>query len=179
MTHPAMPAPARPRVVGKVVTGVACLVLAFLGVLGTFVLLIFVFFDTDASVPVDGRPHTVSLEGDDRRVLFVEEGGDATCEVRDSGGDVLRLDPVGAEVTRSVNGEDRVGSATFAPSGGDVEVTCTGSDRLDVEIAESPTSGDNLVLLLVGFGASAILGVVGLVLLVVALVKRLSPRSAH
>lgn len=174
---PTRPTPARPRVIGKVIIGCVCLLLAFIGVVATFVLIFVAFFSTDAEVPVDGRPHTVSLEDSDRRMLLVEEGAHPTCEVRDTDGDLVALDRPGPTFTRSINGEDRVGQSTFDPPGDEVEVTCSGEEQLDVQVVPSPLSGVGAVILLVGLGGSAVLGVVGLVLLIVALVKKVSPRA--
>lgn len=161
----------KPSVKGKVITGLLCLVVAFVGVVATFVFLFVGVFATDGDVPVDGEAHTVSLDSDSERMIFVEDGGDATCEVRDDQGEPLRLNRVGADVTRSINGDDRVGVATFDPPGDSVEVTCTGSEQIDAQVGSSAITGGRLAAVGVGFGVSALLGVGGLVLLVVALVQ--------
>lgn len=174
---PGYPAPPRRRkgVKGVAITGAICVALAVVAMIGTMVFLVMGLFSTDAEVPVDGQPHNVSLDGDAERMIFVEDGSDARCTVRDADGDEIPLDGVGGEVTRSVNGEDREGVSTFEPDGGSVEVTCTGSaGQLDAQVGESPFTGTRITMIAVGFGISAILGVTGVVLLVVALVRKVS-----
>lgn len=162
----------KPSVKGKVITGLLLLLIAVIGVVASFVFLFLGFFATDGDVPVDGEAHSVTLDGDGERMIFVEDGGDATCEVRSEDDEPVAIDRVPGTVTRSINGADRVAVGRFDPPGETVQVTCSGSDRLDAQVAPSVISGGRIALLGVGFGGSALLGVIGLVLLVVALVQK-------
>src|SRR3546814_3509392 len=89
----------------------------------------------------------------------------------DLDGTPVELDVVRGEFTKSVNGEDRVGFWSFTPPGDSVEVTCRGDDQLDVEVGPSAISGSRMAIMGIGFGLSALLGVIGLILLITALVR--------
>ncbi|NYG58158.1 hypothetical protein BJ980_001081 [Nocardioides daedukensis] len=169
---PTHSSPGRPKSIkGRVIAGIICIVLAVLGVVASLVFLIAGLFSVDGDVPVDGQPHTVSLDSEAERMVFVQDGATIRCSVLDEDGTPVELDEVRGEFTKSVNGEDRVGVWSFTPPGDSVEVTCTGDDQLDVEVGPSAISGSRMAIMGIGFGLSSLLGVIGLILLITALVR--------
>lgn len=174
MSQPGPPhaVPDRPSVKRRVIIGVLCLTLALVGVIGSFVFLFMGLFSTDGDVPVDGEQHTISLGSDAERMVFVQDGASVRCQALDADGSPLTLRGVSGTFTKSINGEDRVGVWTFKPSGDSVEMTCSGKDQLDVQVGPSSLSGSRIATIGIGFGVSALIGIVGVILLITALIRK-------
>lgn len=176
MSQPVPPhaVPGRPSVKRRVILGVLCILLAIAGVVGSFIFLFLGLFATDGDVPVDGERHTITLGSDAERMVFVQDGAAVRCELLDADGSPLALRGANGTFTKSINGEDRVGVWTFKPSGDSVEMACSGEDQLDVQVGPSALSGGRLAVIGIGFGISALVGIVGAGLLITALIRRVS-----
>lgn len=124
------------------------------------------FLDTDATVDADGRPETIRLEGDDRRMLWLQDGVAQTCTVADPDtGDEVPTRSVGGDFNRSEGGTDWTGSVTFASGSGSVEITCTGGGT--VIVGPAPAIGSFVVGLLATIFIPLLLGGTGVVILIV------------
>lgn len=92
---------------------------------------------TDAEVPLDGRPHEVSVPADEERTVFVaRRDADPACRFVDAAsGEELDLGAVSGTFTRS-NGQDEWRALwTLAPSSGTVLATCEGEGTTPVQLA--------------------------------------------
>src|SRR3546814_3633218 len=92
---PTHSSPGRPKSIkGRVIAGIICIVLAVLGVVASLVFLIAGLFSVDGDVPVDGQPHTVSLDSEAERMAFVQDGATNRCSVLDADGTPVEPDEV-------------------------------------------------------------------------------------
>ena len=155
------------------------MVLGFAGVIATIVIALMGAFATDGDVPPDGQPHTISVEAGTERLLFVHRDSNTSCTVADpETGDQIDLEGVGPDITRSVNGVERVAVWRFTAPGDSVEVTCTGDTDVDVQVAPPVFTAKNIALVIAGFVLAGGVGVLGLVLVILALVKRSRAKKA-
>lgn len=169
--HPSAAQP--PNLRRRLSIGIVCMALGFAGVVATIVIALVGAFATDGDVPLDGRPHTIAVEAGAERMLFVHRHSDTSCTVVDPAtGDPIDLERVGPDISRSVNSVERVARWKFAAPGDSVAVTCTGDTNVDAQVAPSVFTAKNIALGIAGLVLAAGVGVVGLVLVVVALVKR-------
>jgi hypothetical protein len=83
---------------------------------------------TDAVVPVDGATHSVAVESEDERMIWVDlDAATPDCEVRDAtSGKEVELRRVTLKTVRDSETGDESGRWQFDPGGGDLEVSCTG-----------------------------------------------------
>lgn len=136
------------------------------------------FLDTDAKVAADGRAETVRLEGDDRRMLWLEDGLSQTCVVTDpASGEEVATRSVTGDFSRSEGDTGWTGSVTFAPGSGSVEVTCTGGGS--VVVGPAPAIGSFVVGLLATILVPLLLGGSGVVVLIVTGVLFATGRPRH
>ena len=125
------------------------------------------FLDTDATVDANDRPEAVRLEGDDRRMLWLEDGLAQSCVVTDPDtGDDVPTRSVSGDFERSEDDTGWTGAVTFAPGSGSVDVTCTGGGT--VVIGPAPAIGSFVVGLLATILVPLLLGGGGVVVLIVA-----------
>ncbi len=160
------------------VVGAALLVAAVVAGVSLFVWTLGGFLDSDATVRADGRTATVSLEGDERRMLWTDDAYAQECEVVDpETGDAVPTRPVTGNFTRSEGGDDWTGQATFDAGSGTVEVTCTGDGT--VIVGPAPAIDSFVLGLLATIFVPLFLGGGGLVVLIVTTVLFASgrPRS--
>ncbi|MFA6298649.1 MAG: hypothetical protein WC642_05745 [Nocardioides sp.] len=148
------------------VVGGALVLAAIVSFVGLFAWTLTGFLDTDATVDANDRPETVRLEGDDRRMLWLEDGLTQTCVVTDPDtGDEVATRSVSGDFTRSEGDTGWTGSVTFAPGSGSVEIACTGGGT--VVVGPAPALGSFVVGLLATILVPLLLGGGGVVVLIV------------
>ncbi|MDF1602813.1 hypothetical protein [Nocardioides sp. YIM 152315] len=158
---------------GLIVVGLAAGVALFIWTLAAF-------FTTDASVPADGQPHTVTVDTDGDRMLWRDEDVfDPGCRIVDTAtGEEIRLRPVTSQFSRDTGDGDRVAAYRFDPGSGELEVTCTlqsdASGDPDwtmgwgkVEIGPAPSVGGFVGGLVATIAVPALFGLFGLATLIV------------
>lgn len=148
------------------VVGGGLVVVAIVAFVGLFAWTLTGFLDTDATVDADGRPETVRLEGDDRRMLWLQDDVAQTCGVADPDtGDEIPTRTVTGDFTRSEGDDGWTGALTFGPGSGRVEITCTGGGTAIV--GPAPAIGSFVTGLLATIFVPLLLGGTGLVVLIV------------
>ena len=173
------PTPRTANVRRRLITGIVCLVLGVALGTTTLVLTLVAAFATDADIPLDGQAHPVSVESGDERLLFVHADSSTSCTVVDPAtGDRLRLDTVGPDITRNVNGLERVAAWEFTPTSEQVEVTCSGDSNVDAQVTPPIFTATHIALTAAGIIVAAVLVVLGIVLIVTAVLRRSRARRA-
>lgn len=108
--------------------GIALLGAAGIVGIGLFGWTLVGFLRTEVSVAADGSPHRVTVGVDGDRFLWMRDGAQGDCALRD---EVTKLEidlrPVNGTYTRTVNGVGWAAVARFDPGSGQLVVTCTGS----------------------------------------------------
>lgn len=170
---PAMTAPAPTKVRPSwwwFVLGGGLLVAAVASGIGLFVWTLGGFLATDATVPVDERPHVVEVGTDGDRIIWTDAtDGRVSCVVVDrvSGGRV-RDEYVDTDLRRDDGSGERVGRWRFDPGSGDLEVTCVSTPgAADVEIGPAPSLESFGLGILLTIGVPLLLGGLGVVVLLV------------
>ena len=174
--HPPLPQKYRPSWVWFLIGAAMVVVAALLGI-ALFVWALWPFFSTDARVPVDGRPHLVSVDTDGDRLLWrVEDLFDPLCTVVDAQtGSEMDLRPVTSQLTRDTGDGEYVAAYRFDPGSGRLEVTC-GADAdadwfvgwgNDVAIGPAPQVGSIAIALLALVVGPGLLGLLGLATILV------------
>ena len=138
---------------------------AIVAFVGLFAWTLTGFLDTDATIRADGDARTVELEGDERRMLWLEDGYEQTCEVTDDDGVAVDTRPVGGDFTRSDGSGDWTGSVTFDPPSATVGVTCDGEGS--VILGPAPAIGSFVGGLLATILVPLLLGGLGVAVLIV------------
>ena len=163
---PYRPPPGKPRPSGWwfVVGGGLMLVGLAIGATA-FVLIFRGFMTTDASLPVDGARHRVSVPTDGDRMIWAETGAQPPeCRVTDrTSGEEIALQPTNGDFDRN----DQTAIARFDPGSGDLDVTCEGDDETAVDIGPSPGTAGLVGGILVAVLAPLLLGSLGFVVVVV------------
>ena len=163
----------------RLITGIVCVVIGVALGITTLVLTLVAAFATDADIPLDGQPHTVSVESGDERLLFIHAGSGTSCTVVDpASGDQLPLDTVGPDITRNVNGVERVAAWEFTPTGDRVEVTCSGDSNVDAQVTPPIFTATHIALTAAGIIVAAVLLVLGIVLIITAVLRRSRARRS-
>ena len=146
--------------------GGALVVAAIVAFVALFAWTLSGFLDTDATVDADGKPETVRLDGDERRMLWLQDGETQTCFVTDPDtGDDVATRKVTGDYTRSNGGSGYTGVVTFAPGSGSVELTCSGGGT--VLVGPAPGIGSFVLGLLATIFVPLFLGGTGVVVLIV------------
>jgi hypothetical protein len=161
---------------GLIVVGLAAGVVLFIWTLAAF-------FTTDARVPADGQPHTVTVETDGDRMLWRDEDVfDPGCRIVDTAtGEEIRLRPVTSQLSRDFGDGGSVAAYRFDPGSGELEVTCAlhlpdTADEPDwtmgwgdgnVEIGPAPSVGGFVGGLIATVAVPSLFGLFGLATLVV------------
>ena len=146
--------------------GGALVVAAIVAFVALFAWTLTGFLDTDATVDADGQAETVRLEGDERRMLWLQDGQTQTCSITDPDtGDDVPTREVTGEYGRTNDGDGFSGVATFAPGSGTVEVSCSGGGT--VLIGPAPGIGSFVLGLLATIFVPLLLGSAGVVILIV------------
>lgn len=129
------------------------------------------FATADMYVPADGEPHSVQLPADSTHGLFLQNTAPAACEATDAGGEGVDLGPVSG----TYNIDDRTADSSFdTEAGGEFTFVCEpldAGDDSDVLIAPLPSIGVMVLSLLGSCGLGVVLGIGGLVLLILTLLR--------
>jgi hypothetical protein len=130
------------------------------------------FLATDATVDIDGKPHSVTVGTNGDRILwFDRDTTDPTCTITDEeDGDEIELHDPDASYTRDFGSGEQYGAWTFDPGSGHLEVTCTPELQDVVEIGPSPDFGSFFGGLAIGILVPLLLGGTGFVMLIVVAV---------
>jgi hypothetical protein len=162
------PVPSRRRPSGWWFVAGALLMLAGVAI-GTLLIVqtVRAFTETDATIRADGQPHSVSVDADQDRMVWIHPGEPQTCSIVDTAtGEDVVLERPGASYTKSVGSGEWEGSRTFDPGSGDLEVTCDASGG-EIQIGPAPEFGAFFGGLAAGILAAVLLGGAGFVLLIV------------
>jgi hypothetical protein len=164
------------------VVGAGLIVVGLAAGVALFVWTLSAFFSTDARVPADGQPHTVTVGTDGDRMLWRgDDVLDPACRIVDTAnGRELRLRPVGADLSRDTPRDgEMVAAYRFAPGSGELEVTCTVQSDVGgdpdwqmtfgekVVIGPAPSIGSFVVGIVATIAVPGLLGVLGLATLIV------------
>ena len=108
--------------------GPAAVFLVTLVVSGFMFLRLLELGQTDAVVPVDGASHTVQVDSDrDRMIWVAQDAPTPDCEVREAAsGERVPLHRVTITTIRDNGTGSESGRWRFDPGSGDLEVTCSG-----------------------------------------------------
>ncbi|MEV5002460.1 hypothetical protein [Nocardioides sp. LML1-1-1.1] len=165
-----MSQPVAPRPVGRsgIWIGVALMVAAVLVLVAAGVIF-WRSLSGDASVvDADGRPHQVTVPADETYGVFLTGSRPATCTILD-GGDEADLGPVSGSYEVNQWTADR----EFETGSGDLTVTCTATTpEAEVRLGPLPSIGGVVGAIFGGLCLAGLLGVGGLALLVVTVVRR-------
>ena len=158
--------PQKPRPSGWwfVVGGGLMLVGLVVGVTA-FVLLFRGLLTTDASVPVDGEGHRVSVPTDGDRLLWADtEAQRPQCTVtdRESGREIPLETPHG-----DFERNEQTAVRSFDSGSGDLDITCDGDPDTEVEIGPAPSIRSFVGGILAAVLAPLLLGGAGFVIVLV------------
>lgn len=185
--YPAAPRSRRPSPWWWVAGG-----LLILGAIAALVIFLVLLFETisdvvtnpqNTTVSADGAAHSVVLTGTNTGYIWAKNGTGsqtATCSVTDATtGAGLALSPVHATTRIDDNGTHLVKLFTFPVGSGHLSVTCRSDNISQVLIGPDPPTGRILTYGVLVFVAPGALGLAGLVILIVTLVRTLSrPKPA-
>ena len=130
-----------------------------------FVLLFRGIMTTDASLPVNGAPHRVSVPTDGDRMLRADTGTRRPqCTVVDRAtGEEIGLEPTTGDFERN----DQKAISRFDPGSGDLDITCTGESGSTVDVGPSPSVAGLVGGILAAILAPLLLGGAGFVVVLV------------
>ena len=161
--HPPLGRP-RPSGWWFVVGGGLMLVGLAIGVTA-FVLLFRGIMTTDASLPVDGARHQVSVPTDGDRMIWADTTAPRPeCTVADrASGEEIDLEATDGDFERN----DQTAIHSFAPGSGDLDITCEGARGSAVDIGPAPDITIFVGGILVAVLVPLLLGGAGFVIVVV------------
>jgi len=173
---PPQPAPQKPRPSGWwfVVGGGLVLIGVAVGVTA-FVLIFRGLMQTDASVPVDGQSHRVSVPTDGDRMIWADTLAQRPrCRVIDhASGAEIPLEPTNGDFERN----DQTAVRSFPPGSGDLDITCTGDPDTEIEIGPGTSITEFVGGVVAAIAAPLLLGGTGfLILLVTGVLWSTRPR---
>ncbi|MBC9732272.1 hypothetical protein [Nocardioides marmotae] len=181
---PAGPDPRKPRPSAWwFALGGGLLLAAVAAGVALFVSTLSAFLETDATVPADGAPHTVTVPTDRDRVLWLDPDEAVRCQVVDGAtGRPVVMSPVGADLQKSDGDGEWRAAARFHPGSGDLEVTCTdgagdgtdtgtGIDTGEAQVGPAPSVGGFIGSIVLAITVPLVLGLAGLVVLLVTVVR--------
>ena len=129
-----------------------------------FVLLFRGIMTTDASLPVDGARHRVSVPTDGDRMIWADTASSGRSARSRPG--ARRGDRPGAD-QRRLRAQRPDGDPRFDPGSGDLEITCEGDTGTAVDIGPSPSTAGLVGGILVAVLAPLLLGGLGFVVVLV------------
>ena len=138
------------------------------------------FTETDATIPADGRPHSISVETDGDRMVWVDQDDPPTCTIVDveSGEEVRYTGSPDASYTRSSGTREWEGDETFDPGSGDLEVTCEEAGG-PIQIGPAPEFKEFFGGIALGIFLPFFLGGVGFLMLIVVGILFATGRPRH
>jgi hypothetical protein len=140
----------------------------------------------DARIPVDGRPHQVTVPSDGDRMIFADASGNRRpCRVTDSSGREIQQRDLFGDLTVSRNGREWSGLTRFDPGDGEIVVSCRpgpmglrGDPTIGSEVLITPAHdvGGVVARVMATIGLPLIIGGIGLfwglVLVILMLTRR-------
>jgi hypothetical protein len=125
------------------------------------------FTDVDATIQADGETHTLTVDADQDRLVWVHPRQSESCSIVDArSGEPVTLEDVDATYTKDVGSGSWEGAKRFDPGSGDLEVTCDATGG-EIQIGPAPEFGKFLGGLAAGILIPLVLGGGGFVLLIV------------
>jgi hypothetical protein len=126
------------------------------------------FTETDATIAADGQPHTISVDTDRDRMVWVDDDEPPSCTIIDveTGQEVRYTGSPDASYTKSSGSRDWEGDETFDPGSGDLEITCDAAGG-PIQIGPAPEFGEFFGGIALGIFLPFFLGGVGFLMLVV------------
>lgn len=175
---PAPPAKSRPSA-WWFGLGIALILGAVAAAVGLFIWTLNGFLDTDATISADGETHRIRIEGDEERMLWLEDGFGQDCQIVDRAtGETIPLDPVTGSFERSDGSGDWSGDSRFDPGSGDLEVTCVAGEG-SVLVGPAPRIGSFVTGIVATIVVPLVLFLAGVaVLLVTGILWSLRPARA-
>jgi len=170
--HPPLPPKYRPSG-WWFVAGGGLIVLAVAAGVGLFIWTLSAFFQTDATVPTDGRSHVVTVDTDGQRMLWRDDDVfDPGCTILDlDGGKQVELRPVTSQFTKDFGEGEWTAAYRFDPGSGRLAVTCAAAldhdDGGEVQIGPAPSIGGVVGGLVATIAVPSLLGLFGLATLIV------------
>jgi hypothetical protein len=150
--------------------GIVLMVLAVAILIGGLFLSFGSLVKEDAVFEADGQPHRVELPAGEERGLYLRERDRAQCTAVDADGDQIQFRGLGAS---SYNVNDWHAVNRFDTGAGDVTFTCESPDAgTEVRVGAVPDVATMVGAFFLSCGLSVLLGITGLVLLIVTLVRR-------
>lgn len=150
---------------------VICLLLALAGMVASVILLFGWLTAVDENIPVDGDNRVVWADEEEEVTIFVDANADVSCVVENEDPRQIELDEVAGSPAKSLIGGDRVAAWTFTAYNL-YSIKCTGEDQLDVQVASEAAYDSRLRAVGAWFAGSALLRVMGGLLLIGPLVGR-------
>lgn len=161
-----VPSRRRPSAWWFVVAGLLMLAGLAVGVL-LIVQTIQAFTEVDATIQADGETHTVTVDADQDRMVWIHPDAPQTCSIVDAAsGEDVEVEDVSASYTKDVGSGEWEGVSRFDPGSGDLEVTCNPTGG-EIQIGPAPEFGAFFGGLAAGILVPLVLGGGGFVLLVV------------
>lgn len=171
--HPPLPPKRRPSGWWFVV-GSALIVAALVAGVGLFIWTLSAFFTTDATVPTDGTPHSITVDTDGERMLWRDSAVfNPDCTVVDrASGEQIDLRPVHSQITKEFGDDEWTAAYRFDPGSGELEVACAALSGLrgggqGVEIGPAPSVGGIVAGVVATIAVPSLLGLLGLATLIV------------
>ena len=146
--------------VAGIAVGVTILVLTIKG-----------FTETDATVPADGRLHSVSVEADEERMIWIDTSRPPDCSIVDTetGNEVRYTGTPDASYEKSSGGPNWAGDRTFDPGSGELAVTCEEAGG-PIQIGPAPQFREFFGGIAIGIFVPFFLGGIGFLMLIVVVI---------
>lgn len=130
-----------------------------------------VFVDVDATIEPDGETHSIVVDTDRDRMVWIHTSDQPVCTIVDAedGTDIQPQVLHNAEFTKSSGGREWTGDSTFDPGSGQLEVTCDASGG-PIQIGPTVGIGKFFGGLAAGILIPLVLGGGGFVLLIVIVI---------
>jgi hypothetical protein len=125
------------------------------------------FIDVDATIQDDGETHSIVVDADQDRMVWIDMFDQPVCSIVDAEtGEEVRLEGLNAEYTKSSGSREWTGDSNFDPGSGMLDVTCEESGG-PIQIGPAVEFGAFFGGLAAGILLAILLGGVGFVLLIV------------
>jgi hypothetical protein len=162
-----VPSRRRPSAWWFVVAGLMMLAGVAIGVL-LIVQAVRGFIETDATIQPDGQTHSIVVDTDQDRMVWIDPFEQPVCTIVDAEtGTEVEQEGIGnTEYTKSSGGREWTGDTTFDPGSGRLEVTCDASGG-PIQIGPTVELGAFVGGLVAGILIPLALGGSGFVLLIV------------
>ncbi len=125
------------------------------------------FVEVDATIQADGETHSITVDTDQDRMVWVHPSQTENCSIVDARtGEEVGLDDVSASYSKDVGSGSWEGASTFDPGSGELEITCAASGG-EIQIGPAPDIGGFVGGLVGGILLALLLGGAGFVMLIV------------